>query len=58
MSRERLPSDRRLRSSSARSTWLAVSLSEDELDFRLKSFRVKSQLDPGDGDLDGRFGCC
>jgi hypothetical protein len=35
-----------------------MSLSEDELDLRLKSFRAeKCQRELGDGDLDGRV-CC
>jgi hypothetical protein len=54
MSLDLLPSDLRLLSSSA-----GVSLSEDELDLRLKSFRgEKIQRELGDGDLAGRFCCC
>jgi hypothetical protein len=54
MSRDRLPSDRRLLSSSACEVCV---LSEDELDLRLKSFRGENQRELGEGDLAGRF-CC
>lgn len=57
MSRERLPSDLRLLSSSGCGVW--TSLSEDELDLRLKSFRGENnQRELGDGDLAGRFCGC
>jgi hypothetical protein len=57
MSRERLPSDLRLLSSSGCGVW--TSLSEDELDLRLKSFRGEnSQRELGEGDLAGRFCGC
>jgi hypothetical protein len=54
ISLDRLPSDLTLRASSAR--WTGVSLSEDELDLRLKSFRGENlQAEDGDSDLAERL---